>query len=183
MMETDIVFFDVETTVPHAGKNFFDIIEFGGIIIDGQSFYEKETYSTLIWSDHITDKSFGMNGITVEMVKDQPKFKDVADRIFQMLDNRIWAGQNIKSFDIHKLENSFEEVKKNMPKSAGVLDLLPLMKKHLKGKIPNFQIATAAEFFNLGKERHRALEDAKMELEIFKNLSMYQLLKMERITG
>lgn len=73
----EIVFYDLETTIPPT-----DIIEFGAIVLDKTGLYEKESYSTLIHSVKINQESIDANGITPEMVKDAPEFKDVADKIY-----------------------------------------------------------------------------------------------------
>lgn len=51
-LKTDIVFYDVETTIPND-----DIIEFAAIVIDRFGLFEKERYTTLIKSEKISKVS------------------------------------------------------------------------------------------------------------------------------
>ena len=103
----ELVFFDLETTIPPT-----DIIEFGAVILDKDGLYEKESYSTLIWSDKVDDRSITCNGITQEMLKDAPKFAEVADAIYNVLNGRIWAGHCINRFDIPHINKAFKKVDK-----------------------------------------------------------------------
>jgi hypothetical protein len=49
---TEIVFYDVETTVPA-----YDMIEFGCVIVDKYRLIERFSYETLIYSDKINKRS------------------------------------------------------------------------------------------------------------------------------
>lgn len=51
-LKTDIVFYDVETTIPND-----DIIEFAAIVVDRFGLFEKERYTTLVNSQKISKVS------------------------------------------------------------------------------------------------------------------------------
>ncbi len=169
----ELVFFDLETTwAPNA-----DIIEFGAIILDKDGLYEKESYSTLIWSDKLTKPSIDFNGITHEMLKDAPKFAEVADSIFNVLNGRIWAGHNINRFDVHHINKAFKKIDKPAPAPFSTIDTLPLLQGTFGKRAGNLKLDSLGSYFGLGKERHRSLEDIKMNIEILKYCSTIMFLE------
>ena len=168
----EIVFYDLETTIPPT-----DVIEFGAIVLDNTGLYEKESYSTLIHSKKINQRSVDCNGITLDMVKDAPKFKDVADNIFDVLNGRIWAGHNIVSFDNVRIRESFKKIRKKAPEPSGIIDTLPLLRRHFGTRAGDMKLASLGNYFGLGQERHRAIEDCKMNLDILKNCGMILFLE------
>ena len=130
-----LVFYDIETTIPPT-----DIIEFGGIVLDKQGLYEREAFSTLIRSERINSRSIDCNGITLDMVKDAPEFADVADRIFSLMDGRIWAGHNIKSFDNVHLEKAFARIGRTPPKPILCIDTLPILRRTFGKRAGNMKM-------------------------------------------
>ncbi len=168
----EIVFFDIETTIPPN-----DIIEFGAIVLDKSGLYEKESYSTMIYSDKITEWSIECNGITHEMIKNAPNFNDVSDNIYKCLNGRIWAGHNINTFDIPRIKEAFTRIDKPSPEPAGVIDTLPLLRNTFGTRAGNMKMASLGNYFSLGQERHRAIEDSKMTLEVLKNCALIMFLE------
>lgn len=168
----ELVFFDLETTIPAT-----DIIEFGAIVLDKDGLYEKESYSTLIWSDKITDQSVECNGITREMLKDAPKLAEVADSIYNILNGRIWAGHNIINFDIPRINESFKRIVRTEPRPSAIIDTLPLLRSSFGRRAGSLGLASLGNYFGLGQERHRSLEDVRMNIEILKNCSMIMFLE------
>merc|ERR1719197_1462120 len=120
---TEIVVFDLETTIPAT-----DIIEIGLIRIDAIRYFELGSYATLLHSDKITTRSVQCNGITDSMVANAPTFEQVADVIFDMFDGKVWCGYNIIAFDIPKLENAFNVIGRTPPKATRVIDVFPLLR-------------------------------------------------------
>ena len=55
-----------------------------------------------------------IHGITDEMVKDQPTFKDVADEIFSFMKGCDLAGFNSNKFDVPMLAEEFIRVEKDL---------------------------------------------------------------------
>lgn len=167
-----MVFFDIETTIPPT-----DIIEFGGIVLDKISLYEKESYSTLIKSQKISKRSIDCNGITSEILCDAPSFEMVADEIYSILDNRIWVGHNIIQFDIPIIIRHFNEIGKPLPCNIGIVDTLPLLRNTFGKRAGDLKMASLGKYFRLGQERHRAIEDCRMTIDVLKNCSMTMFLE------
>ncbi len=167
-----LVFYDIETTIPPA-----DIIEFGAIVLDRQGLFEQETFSTLIRSDKINNWSIDCNGITREMTKDAPEFAAVADRIFSVLDGRIWAGHNIKSFDNVHLAKAFEKIGSKPPEPLLCVDTLQILRRTFGTRAGDMKMASLGKLFGLGQEQHRAIDDCRMTIEVLKNCSMTMLME------
>lgn len=168
----ELVFFDLETTIPP-----IDIIEFGAVILDKDGLYEKESYSTLVWSDKVDTRSIECNGITHEMLKDAPKFAEVADAIYNVLNGRIWAGHCINRFDIPHINKAFKRIDKPAPVPFSTIDTLPLLRGTFGKRAGNLRLDSLGSYFGLGKERHRSLEDIKMNIEILKSCSTIMFLE------
>ena len=168
----EIVFYDIETTIPQA-----DIIEFGAIVLDKAGLYEKERYSTLIQSNKISARSIDCNDITMGMVKDAPAFEDVADNIFNILHNRIWAGHNILRFDNPLIIKHFEKIGRKPPEPIDIIDTIPLLRKTFGLRAGNLKMESLGNYFGLGQERHRAIEDCQMTIEVLKKCSMTLFLE------
>lgn len=175
-----LVFYDIETTIDPN-----EIIEFGAIVLDIDGFYEIESYSTLIYSDKVDEKSIAFNGITQEMLEDAPTFEEVSDKIFHILNNRIWAGHNIIEFDNKFIFGSFGKIGKQAPRYLDIIDTLPLLRKTFGRRTPDqrMKMASLGNYFALGQERHRALEDVKMTIEVLKNCSLTLFLEQQTNYG
>ena len=91
-------FFDLETT----GLNSLldEICEVAVLIYDKNFKLKKEFRTLLKTHNPIPEDVTLIHGITNEMVKDKPYFQDVAREVFELLENMILCGQNIRTFDI-----------------------------------------------------------------------------------
>ena len=127
----DIVVYDVETTMTVEHGKVPRIIEFAAVILDGRRLHEKEAFGTLLHSDDISPLSIEHNGITAEMLSDAPKFADVADRVYAMLNGKIWMGHNISSFDNTILASAFVEIGRQPPLPMRILDTCNWIKNGL----------------------------------------------------
>lgn len=88
----EIVFFDVETTVPVVIRKRFWVLEFGAILVCPQKLVEIESYSTLIKPGDlsaVSERSARSNGITRQSVASAPTFKQVADHIYDILNGEL----------------------------------------------------------------------------------------------
>jgi len=95
---------DIETTGGNAAHS--RITEIAILVHDGAKVIER--YETLINPEkEIPLPIFALTGITNEMVRDAPVFGDIAERVFRMLDGRIFVAHNVNfdySFVRHQLE-------------------------------------------------------------------------------
>ncbi|KAK6924113.1 Exonuclease, RNase T/DNA polymerase III [Dillenia turbinata] len=177
---TQIVFFDLETTVPHKPGERFWILEFGAIVVCPQKLVELESYCTLIRPNDLSmvaTSSSREDGITRKAVKNAPCFEDVADRIFSILHGKIWAGHNIQRFDCVRLKEAFAEIGRPCPVPVAMIDSLGVLTEKFGRRAGNMKMATLANYFGLGQQKHRSLDDVRMNLEVLKHCATVLFLE------
>uniref|UniRef100_A0A803PBX5 Exonuclease domain-containing protein n=1 Tax=Cannabis sativa TaxID=3483 RepID=A0A803PBX5_CANSA len=176
----NIVFFDLETTVPRRAGQRFWVLEFGAIVVCPRKLVELESFSTVIRPGDLSVvslKSSRCDGITREKVSKAPSFEEVADKIFEVLDGRIWAGHNIRRFDCVRIKEAFADIGRPSPKPVGMIDSLPVLTHKFGRRAGNMKMATLADYFGLGQQKHRSLDDVRMNLEVLKHCATVLFLK------
>ncbi|KAL8143950.1 hypothetical protein V2J09_016982 [Rumex salicifolius] len=173
-MEEDrygIAFFDLETTIPTRIGQGHVILEFGSILVCPRKLVELESYSTLVRPSDlslITEKSTRCNGITRGAVASAPPFVDIADKVYDLLHGRIWAGHNILRFDCPRIREAFVQIGRPAPEPKGCIDTLAVLTQKFGRRAGNMKMASLASYFGLGQQIHRSLEDVRMNLEVVK---------------
>ncbi|XP_021761588.1 protein NEN1-like [Chenopodium quinoa] len=168
---SEIAFFDVETTIPLKPGESFIILEFGAILVCPKKLVELESYSSLICPkdiSRISSKSERCNGISRAAVSSAPPFSAIADKIFDLLNGRIWAGHNILRFDCPRIREAFADIGRSPPEPKGIIDSLALLTERFGRRAGNMKMATLATYFGLGQQTHRSLDDVRMNLEVLK---------------
>lgn len=167
--QPEIVIFDVEAVRETIGGTKA-ILEFGAIIVCPQMLVEKEYFSSLVRPQH--DWEFGgfherKNGLTREdIILANMTFSDIARTVYDFLNGRIWVGHNIIEHDRVLVEQAFHKIGQLPPKPLRVIDTLDLCQGFIWGPV-NRQMETVAEYFDLGKQTHRALDDVRLNLRLF----------------
>ncbi|XP_077249839.1 protein NEN1-like isoform X2 [Tasmannia lanceolata] len=180
MESSSIAFFDVETTVPSRTGQGFTMLEFGAILVCPRKLEELESYSTLIKPPHllsVSPASVKCNGITREAVSVAPTFQQVADKIYEILHGRIWAGHNIVRFDCARIREAFAEIGRPPPEPKGTIDSLSLLTQRFGRRAGDMKLATLATYFRLGQQKHRSLDDVRMNLEVLKSCATVLFLE------
>ena len=99
-----ICFFDLETTGTNPGKD--RIVEIAVLKLDINN-QKKE----MVWRVNpecpIPDDASSVHGITDEMVKDQPIFKQISKEIYNFIEGCDLGGYNIDKFDLPLLVEEF----------------------------------------------------------------------------
>lgn len=170
-MSNEIVFFDLETNVPKNGQKFW-VLEFGAMVVCPQKLVELESYSTLIQPGDLS--VVGVNparchGISRGTVVKAPFFEEVADKIFKILNGRIWAGHNIRRFDCVRIREAFKEIGRPAPEPVALIDSLGVLSEKFGKRAGNMKMASLATYFGLGEQKHRSLDDVRMNLEVVKH--------------
>ncbi|KAJ7956862.1 protein NEN4 [Quillaja saponaria] len=176
----EIVFFDLETTVPNKSGQRFWVLEFGAIVVCPQKLVELESFSTLIRPKDLSVvslRSSRCNGITRESVANAPSFDEVADKIFSILNGRVWAGHNIQRFDCIRIKEAFAEIGMPAPVPVGIIDSLGVLTNKFGRRAGNMKMATLAAYFGLGQQTHRSLDDVRMNLEVLKHCATVLFLE------
>lgn len=99
-----LAFIDLETTGVNLGTDRIIEIAIVKILVDGSRSIKRKLINPGI---PIPAASSEVHGITDEMVKDAPLFKQVAQELKQMLDGCDLAGYNSNRFDIPLLMEEF----------------------------------------------------------------------------
>ena len=153
-IEMDIASLDTETT----GLDFSDarVIEIGIVCFHkGQQIQE---YSQLLDPEEpIPPEVVKTTKITDKDVAGKPKFRDVAGKVMECLNDRIFLAYNAP-FDIGMLTVEFKRLGMEMPPLT-VIDPLVLAREvlHLK----SYRLGVVAEHLGISMERaHRAKDDA-----------------------
>ncbi|GJN20561.1 hypothetical protein PR202_gb07953 [Eleusine coracana subsp. coracana] len=168
----EIAFFDVETSVPQRAGQGYALLEFGAILVCPRRLVEVASYATLVRPadpvSAVSAASVRCNGITRDAVSGAPSFRDVADAVYGLLHGRIWAGHNIVRFDCARVREAFAEIGRPPPEPKGMIDTLPLLTQWFGRRAGDMKMASLANYFGLGKQRHRSLDDVRMNLEVLK---------------
>ncbi|KAJ0097385.1 hypothetical protein Patl1_27316 [Pistacia atlantica] len=176
----EIVFFDLETTVPRRAGQRFWVLEFGAIVVCPRKLVELESYSTLIRPKDLSAvalKSSRSDGITRGAVENAPEFAEVADKIFSILNSRVWAGHNIQRFDCARIKEAFADIGRPAPEPVGMIDSLGVLTEKFGRRAGNMKMASLASYFGLGQQKHRSLDDVRMNLEVLKHCATVLFLE------
>ncbi len=164
-----IVAFDLETTglLPHKGNR---VIEIGAVMLSG-SRNAQEFHSLINVRKRIALKASLVHGITNELLSDQPKAEDVLPRFKEFIRNSILVAHNAV-FDMTFLRYEFSRL--GMALNNRYICTLELSKARLP-RLRNYRLENVycALFGKLpeGGQRHRALSDARMVAEIWREMT------------
>ena len=178
---TDICFFDLETTFP-SKQVPAELIEFGCLLVHRHGWYETAVYGTLIRPlvSRVSKRSIDCNGISEAMLATAPTFADIAPLVYSLMHGRLWCGHNVKSFDIPQLHRAFDAVKHPRPDCAGVIDTLHLVRAHFRDRAYGSNAMSAlSQFFGLGEEKHRAVSDCRQTLDAIKGVALSLFMERE----
>ncbi|CAI0444878.1 unnamed protein product [Linum tenue] len=170
-----IVFFDLETNVPSrcgSGGGRFHVLEFGAIVVCPRKLVELESYATLIRPSDLSAASVRSSrpeGITRAAVAGAPTFEQVADRIYAMLNGRIWAGHNIQRFDMVRIKEAFAEIGRPAPLPVGSIDSLGVLTQRFGRRAGNMKLLRCSNCTHPIIKYFRSLDDVRMNLEVLKH--------------
>ena len=170
----DILLLDFETTGYDPVKS--DPIEIGAVLLDKQSLAEKASYHSLIYSDlkEVMAGTRELWRIDEAQIKSAPKIETVAKEFIDKFGFDVIIGSWVQRLDRGMLDK--------MLRAAGIdpakydyhmLDLWPvgyvyLARSGYSGGIDSDAIFSAFGFPVRGK--HDALEDCRIEAEIFRKI-------------
>ena len=160
MKKKEYAIVDIETTGGRAHRH--RITEIGIVLFDGEQI--TETWETLLDPEcYIPAGIVELTGITQEMVRGQPKFHEVARRIVELTEGRVFVAHNAR-FDYGFLREEFGRLgytfsRKQLCTVRLARKCLPGLKSYSLGNlIKHFGFTVAA--------RHRALADARATTEL-----------------
>ncbi|MBP7184042.1 MAG: GIY-YIG nuclease family protein, partial [Saprospiraceae bacterium] len=155
---------DIETT---GGQPIKDkITEIAIVLHDGSKVLE--TYSTLINPERsIPEFITGITGINNEMVRNAPKFFEVAKHIVEMTENAVFVAHSVR-FDYSFIQEEFSKLGYTFSKKQ--LCTVKLSRK-LIPNLNSYGLDSIISYLDLKVEnRHRALDDALATAKLFELL-------------
>lgn len=171
-LQRSLVFFDLETT--HTNVQEARIVQYAFIKIFPQPEEPQQTLSGLINPGiPIPAEATAIHGITDEMVKDAPSFKQLVNPvnfddpvcISAFLDQSDYAGFNILNYDLPVLKNEFQRAGMHFDYSRSkIVDVMSIFHYF------NPRDLTAAYLHYCQKKlegAHGALVDTEATLEVF----------------
>lgn len=166
LFETDYVVLDFETTGAKCPP--CRVTEIGAYRIEKGKITEK--FHTLINPE--TDIPIfitQLTGITNEMVKTAPKFREIAVDFLSFIGDAVLVAHNA-SFDIRFLNHEISKIYDGYKVANPHLCTVQLSRR-LVPHIENHKLNTVAEYFRVNLENHhRASHDAHATAKIFVNL-------------
>ncbi|OEL13717.1 Protein NEN1 [Dichanthelium oligosanthes] len=141
--EDEIAFFDVETSAP---PRRCVLLEFGAVVVCPRRLVEVSCFATLVRpaDPDAAVPAARCNGITRDAVARAPPFRDVADTIYDVLHGECPAMNATGKDDAGR-----KRPHANLCTTTG-------------------RMASLADYFGLGRQRHRSLDDVRMNLEVLK---------------
>lgn len=161
-----LTFFDTE----FPNRKMGSICSIGLIVVKNGEIQAKEYY--LVNPEDMFDPfCFHIHHITQDMVKDQPPFPVIWEKIKQYFTNGIVIGHNLVSADLFVLNKCLDRYGINKP-DISYMDTLLLSRQYLAPRYGvNCKLGSLSEFFHIPLNHHNAFSDAEACLSIFmKNL-------------
>ena len=152
---------DIETTGGHASAN--GITEIAVYVHDGERVVRH--FETLVNPQQsIPGYITALTGIDDDMVADAPAFDEIADTLFEILEETVFVAHNVNfdySFVKHQLKQSGYEL------TAKKLCTVRLGRKVFPG-LPSYSLGNLCRSLKINIEnRHRAGGDAKATVKLF----------------
>jgi len=156
MFDRSVVFLDLETTGATATHD--RITEIGLVEVDRGRFVRE--WSTLVNPGmSIPPMIQSLTGISNDMVRDAPRFEDIAREVYEAIDGRVLIAHNAR-FDYGFLKNEFRRLDRSF--SAPVLCTVKLSRK-LFPQHARHNLDTLISRHGITCDaRHRALGDARV---------------------
>ncbi len=167
-----IAFIDLETTGVNLSKDRIVEIAIVKLMPDGTRVSKRKIINPQM---PIPQSSSDIHGITDEMVKDAPTFKEVANEIKQFLDNCDLGGYNSNRFDIPLLMEEF--LRSDIDIDLSAMRMVDV--QHIFYTMQPRTLAAAYEFFcnKPLQNAHSAEIDINATIEVFEA----QLVKYEQL--
>ena len=165
LFETDFVVFDLETT--GAKTPPCRITEIGAYKIKNGAIVEE--FQTLVNPETpIPPFITGLTGISDRMVKNAPRFSEVAENFLEFIGDSVLVAHNAH-FDMrflnHEIGRMYESYRMGNPHLCTVH-----LSRKLLPDLANHRLHTVAEYYSIYiKNRHRAADDALATAHIFCN--------------
>lgn len=163
--QSDIVFFDLETTGLSCEEDF--IIAIGAVklrhgqIVDG-------FHSFVACSQPLSEEVETLTGIKNQDVANAPTIEEVLENFYGFSKGCVLAAYNL-SFDWGFMISNAEKCGLSFDNEK--IDILPLAKEKLQGQVKNFKLNTIADYFGIDTQTKSVLNVTKLAAGVFINLT------------
>jgi DNA polymerase-3 subunit epsilon len=166
-MEFAIV--DIETTGSHAASN--GITEIAIIIHDGEK--ELDRFHSLVNPHRLIPRYVeSLTGITNEMVQSAPDFSDIAPRVFEFLQGRVFVAHNV-GFDFSFVKFQLEGCGYTL--KGHKLCTVRLSRRVFPG-FPSYSLGNLCKSLRIPvRNRHRAIGDAEATAILWEKMWQHPL--------
>lgn len=160
------IVFDLETT--GTSPNNDSIIEISAVkVVDRQV---VDTFSSLVNPERpIPYYATAVNGITDEMVEDEPTLDVVLPEFVKFIGDEVLVGHNIHCFDMKFIWKAAEEIFGETI-TNDYIDTLPMARKRLP-QLFHHKLVDISSYYKISTAgAHRALNDCMMNQQCFEHL-------------
>lgn len=176
-LKKPMVFFDLETTGLDISSDRIVSIATSKVMPDGEIINKYTLINPII---KISKEASDIHGITNEMVKDKPQFKQIAKSLYDFMQDCYLGGYNNNFFDNAFLQEEFLRCDIEFPPNDIVsVDACAIFKNYEKR-----DLSSALKFYcNKEMENaHNAEADIKATIEVFfSQMEKYEDLKGKKI--
>ena len=165
-----IIILDTETTglSPQQGHR---IIEVGVVEMVNRRLTGKTFHFYLHPDRNIDPGAQAVHGITLEFLKDKPRFPEIAQALKEFVQDAAWVIHNAP-FDLGFLDHEFKRIKdktwEKLRDDCEVIDTLPMARKMHPGQRNNLDaLCKRYGVNNQHREKHGALMDAEILAEVY----------------
>lgn len=165
--EIEFAVFDTETTGldPASGDR---VVEIAATKIKGEE--EISTFQALVNPGRpISEAAFDVNQITPQMLKGAPAAEEVMPRFLEFIRGAHLCSYNAP-FDLAFLNNELRLTGKPALENFAVIDILKMARRLLPG-LESYALMRVADKLGINTpQKHRALADVKLTLQVFNKL-------------
>ncbi|MBR5975740.1 MAG: topoisomerase DNA-binding C4 zinc finger domain-containing protein [Clostridiales bacterium] len=162
----DYVVFDLETT--GLSSNYDQVVEISGVKVRNHEVVEE--FSSLVNPGrHIPEVATDVNGITDDMVREAPEFRQVLQDFSAFAGELVLVGHNIHRFDLPFL---YRDAQNYWGRTIGndYVDTLQMAKICLPGR-KGYGLGSLAQNYGISTVgAHRALADCHMTQKVYEKL-------------
>lgn len=170
-LDNDLCFLDIESTGLHVIHD--RIIQLAVIKFPKDGGPEQEFTTMVNPGRSISEEAISIHGITEEMVRDKPYFKEVAQEVYDFIGDSDLAGYNSNRFDVPMLMEELDRAGHQLDmKQRRTIDVMRIFTK-----MEPRNLSAALKFYT-GEElvnAHDALEDVRATVKVMQGqLSRYE---------
>lgn len=173
----DYIVFDLETT--GISPNYDSIIEISAVKVVNKKV--TDTFSSLVNPEKpIPYGATAVNGISNEMVADEPVLDEVFPQFIEFIGDNILVGHNIQSFDMKFIWRAAEELF-GKTISNDYIDTLPMARRCLP-QLGHHRLVDIAAYYTISTSgAHRALNDCLMNQQCFERMVQERVKYSQKI--